>query len=145
MIVASVLLAAALAADLPPQLPLDPATLARLPLTRATLVAHGKTQVCEGVSLAELAVAAGLPAGDTLRGPALTTLIVAEAADGYRVAFALAEIDVKLGARQVLVATRCDGRPLAEADGPLRLVVPGEARAARSVRQLVRLKVVQLP
>jgi hypothetical protein len=66
--------------------------------------------------------AAGLPAGEALRGPALTTLIVAEAGDGYRVAFSLAA-----------------------ADGPLRLVMPGEIRAARSVRQLRALRVVSLP
>ncbi len=34
---------------------------------------------------------------------------------------------------------------LAADDGPLRLVVPGEARAARSLRGLVGLAVVALP
>ncbi|WP_156254590.1 molybdopterin-dependent oxidoreductase, partial [Sandarakinorhabdus oryzae] len=89
--------------------------------------------------------AAGLPSGEAVRGPALTTLIVAEAADGYRVAFSLGEIDGKLGNRAVLVATACDGKPLDIANGPLRLVVPGETRAARSVRQLKALRVVRLP
>jgi DMSO/TMAO reductase YedYZ molybdopterin-dependent catalytic subunit len=136
---------ALLAAALPATLPLDPASFARLPAASATLTAHGQSQTCSGVWLADLAAAAGLPAGDTLRGPALTTLIVAEAADGYRVAFSLAELDAKLGKRSVLVASSCDGKPLGEADGPLRLVVPGEARAARSVRQLRALRVVALP
>jgi DMSO/TMAO reductase YedYZ molybdopterin-dependent catalytic subunit len=133
------------AAALPASLPIDAATLARLPAASATLTAHGQSQQCSGVWLADLAAAAGLPAGEALRGPALTTLIVAEAADGYRVAFSLAELDAKLGNRPVLVATACDGKPLAQADGPLRLVVPGEVRAARSVRQLRALRVVSLP
>lgn len=135
----------AASAGLPANLPLDAATLARLPAATATLTAHGQSQTCTGVWLTDLAAAAGLPAGEALRGPALTTLIVAEAADGYRAVFSLAELDAKLGNRSVLVANACDGQPLAAADGPLRLVVPGEARAARSVRQLRALRVVGLP
>lgn len=142
---AAVLALVAASAARPAELPLDAATLARLPAASAALTAHGKSQPCSGVWLADLAAAAGLPAGEALRGPALTTLIVAEAADGYRVAFSLAELDAKLGNRAVLVATACDGKPLTKADGPLRLVVPGEVRAARSVRQLRALKVTILP
>lgn len=139
------LLAAAQSVGQPTSLPLDAATLARLPAASATLVAHGQSHVCTGVWLADLAATAGLPAAEALRGPALTTLIVAEAADGYRVAFTLAELDAELGKRSVLVANTCDGKALGEADGPLRLVVPGELRAARSVRQLRALRVVALP
>jgi hypothetical protein len=138
------LFALALAA-LPAALPLDAAALAPLPRASATLVAHGQTSRCEGVWLADLAAAAGLPSGAALSGPALTIAIRAEAADGYRVLFTLAEVDRKLGNRPVLIADRCDGKPLAAGDGPLRLVVPGEERAARSVRQLQALSVHQLP
>lgn len=133
-----------LAAALPAQLPLDAATLSRLPAASAALTAHGQTSQCDGVWLADLAAAAGLPTGDALRGSALRLAIVAEAADGYRVAFTLAEIDPKLGNRAVLVASRCNGKPLETRDGPLRLVVPGEVRAARSARQLLHLHVKQI-
>lgn len=139
------LVIAALSVGLPTTLPLDRATLAGLPRAEASVTVHGKTQACEGVWLDDLAAAAGLPSGDAVRGPALTTLIVAEAADGYRVAFSLGEIDTKLGNRRVLVAHQCDGQPLSAEDGPLRLVVAGEARAARSVRQLLALRVQTLP
>jgi hypothetical protein len=138
-------ISAALSVALPATLPLDEASLAKLPRAEASLTAHGQTHACEGVWLDDLAAAAGLPSGDALRGPALTLMIVAEAADGYRAAFSLGEIDPKLGNRRVLVARRCDGAVLSAQDGPLRLVVPGEARAARSVRQLQALHVVQLP
>jgi hypothetical protein len=132
--------AAAQPAPLPAELPLD---LAGLPRSTARLSAHGRTQACEGVALAALAAKAGLPAGADLRGPALGIGIIAEAQDGYRVLFSLGEIDRKLGNRTVIVADRCDGKALGAEDGPLRLVVPGETRAARSVRQLVRLRVVK--
>jgi hypothetical protein len=68
-----------------------------------------------------------------------------QAADGYRVAFSLAELDPKLGNHKVLVANACDGKALSAADSPLRLVVPGEVRAARSVRQIRALRLVALP
>jgi hypothetical protein len=103
MIAAALALLAASAA-LPTSLPVDAATLAKLPAARATLTAHGQTHACTGVWLTDLAVATGLPAGEALRGPALTTMIVAEAADGYRVAFSLAELGPKLGNHKVLVA-----------------------------------------
>lgn len=142
MITAAIALAFA---TLPASLPLDAASLAPLPRASADLTAHGKTSRCDGVWLADLVAAKGLPSGEAVRGPALSILIRAEAADGYRVVFALSEIDRRLGNKPVLIADRCDGKPLPADDGPLRLVVPGEARAARSVKQLRALSIQQLP
>ena len=87
----------------------------------------------------------GLPGGEALRGPALASVVIATGKDGYRVVFSLAEIDAKLGNRPVFIVDRCAGAPLAAEDGPLRLVVPGEARAARSVRQLTGVRVAAVP
>lgn len=114
--------------------PFDAAARAGLPQGSATLAAHGEQTQCEGVWLGDLLARAGVPTGDAVRGPALATMVVAEAADGYRVVFSLGEIT--LGKTSVLVADRCDGKPLTDADGPMRLVVPGDTRGARSVRQL---------
>ncbi len=139
------LLSLAAAADIPAALPLDAATLARLPQVQADFAAHGKSHSCTGVRLSDLAAAAGLPTGADVRGPALTLVIIAQAEDGYRAAFSLGEIDTKLGNSPAIVTGNCDGKALSPDDGPLRLVVPNEARAARSVRQLRKLLVVQLP
>jgi DMSO/TMAO reductase YedYZ molybdopterin-dependent catalytic subunit len=70
----------------------------------------------------------------------LSASIVATAADGYRVAFSLGELNAGLGDTRVIVTKQCDGKPLSAEDGPFRLIVPGEKRAARSVRQLVELR-----
>ena len=139
MLIAALLLAASpvAAADIP----LDLGGLPRLP---AMLVAHGKTLACEGVRINDLLARAGVPAGEALRGPALATVVIATGKDGYRVVFSLAELDAKLGNHGVYVVDRCAGQPLAADEGPLRLVVPGEARAARSVRQLTGLRVVAM-
>ncbi len=132
-------LAAALA------IPIDPATLDKLPHTTAALSVHGTVQSCTGVPLMALLANAGVPSGEAVRGAALNTIVTADAGDGYRIVFSLGELDALLGDAGVLVADHCDGKPLAAADGPLRLVVPGEKRGARSVRQLIRLGVETLP
>lgn len=146
VIASALLLASASAATAAPTVAIafDAAARAGLAPATATLAAHGATQRCTGVRLADLVARAGLPTADAIRGPALTMVIIAEAADGYRVAFSLGEIDPRLGNTDIVVADACDGKPLAAADGPVRLVVPGEARAARSVRQLVRLTATAL-
>ena len=41
-----------------------------------------------------------------------------------------------LGNAPVIVADRCDGAALTDANGPVRLVAAGDKRGARSVRQL---------
>jgi DMSO/TMAO reductase YedYZ molybdopterin-dependent catalytic subunit len=105
---------------------------------------HGKARRCEGVRLADVLGRAGAPAGDAVRGPALSTLVVVEAEDGYRVIFSLGELDAKLGNGKLLLVDRCDGQTLGDGEGPLRLVAPGEARGARSVRQLRTIRLVPL-
>jgi hypothetical protein len=123
-------------------IPFDAATRAALPVATATLTAHGKSQACSGVWLRDVIARAGVPSGDAVKGDALGMAIVAEAADGYRVAFSLGELDAKLGKSPILVVDRCDGQQLDAADGPVRLVAEGEARGARSVRQLAKLTAV---
>ena len=120
-------------------IPFDAAARAPLPPAAANLTAHGASHRCTGVWLRDLVAAAGLPAGEAVKGRALVMQVTAVAADGYRVGFSLGEIDARLGNAKILVADACDGKPLAAADGPVRLVVEGEQRAARSIRQLVKL------
>jgi hypothetical protein len=122
--------------------PFDAATRSALPAATATLTAHGTSQQCTGVWLRDLVAGAGVPSGETVKGPALAITVAAEAADGYRVIFSLGELDAKLGKAAILVADHCDGKPLPDRDGPVRLVAQGEARGARSVKQLVRILVI---
>jgi hypothetical protein len=81
------------------------------------------------------------PSGDKLRGPGMSLIVVAEAKDDYRAAFALAELDESVGGKQAFVCDKQDGRPLADSDGPLRLVVPSDKRPARWVRMLTALDI----
>jgi hypothetical protein len=70
-----------------------------------------KSEVYEGVLLEELLRRAGAPHAEQMRGPVMTTYIVAEATDGYRVLFALAELDADFMNSEVLVADTLDGAP----------------------------------
>lgn len=127
----------------PRPLKLDATALGRLPRKTVQAVDHdGKAAEYEGVPLVELLQATGLGFGpDELRGNALEYYLVVEAADGYRVVFALPELAPGFTDRVVLLADRRDGNPLDAKTGPLRIVVPGEKRHGRWVRQVTGLRV----
>lgn len=129
----------------PVAVPLDPATLGTLPRQAVTTRVHEATLHCEGVPLVLLLRAAGAIPEGRLGSPHLARYVLAEGRDGYRVLFSLAELDPETGGRAAFVVDRCDGGSLDEAAGPLRLLVPGDVRAARSVRQLDSVTVVVAP
>jgi DMSO/TMAO reductase YedYZ molybdopterin-dependent catalytic subunit len=101
-----------------------------------------KTETYEGVLLEEILRRAGVPQGEKLRGSSMAIYVVAEAEDGYRVVFSLAELDSGILDSEVLVADTMDGSPLAPKQGPFRLVAPHEKRPARWVRMLKTITVV---
>lgn len=101
-----------------------------------------KSEVYEGVLLGELLRKAGVPHGEQLRGPLMAAYVIAEAEDGYRVAFSLAELDAGILDSDVLVADTMDGAPIPPKLGPLRLVAPHDKRPARWVRMLKSITVV---
>lgn len=104
-----------------------------------------KEEVYEGVPLAALLKQAGVPQGEQLRGPWMASYVLAEAADGYRVVFSLAELDSGFLDSEVLLADTMDGVPIGAGEGPFKLVAPHEKRPARWVRMLKSLTVVQVP
>lgn len=118
---------------------------AQLPRVSATVEERDQSEVVEGVPLPELLRLVGAPLGQGLRGGALALYVVVGAADGYQAVFALAELDPGMTGRTVLLASKKDGQPLADGEGPLRVVVPGEKRHARWVRQATRLTIRRAP
>jgi len=104
-----------------------------------------KTEAYEGVLLEELLRKAGVPQGESLRGPLMATYVLAEAADGYRVVFSLGELDSGILDSEVIVADTMDGAPLGAKQGPFRIVAPHEKRPARWVRMLKSITVVRIP
>lgn len=120
------------------------ADLARMPRTTAKAVDHGTAITYEGVLLHEVLKRAGVPSGKEVHGKNVASYVLAEGRDGYRAVYALPELDPEFLDNGVLLADKANGGPLPEPQGPVRLVAPKEKRAARCVRMLSKLTVVQV-
>jgi DMSO/TMAO reductase YedYZ molybdopterin-dependent catalytic subunit len=131
--------------DVSTPLVLTVADLKKMPRKALSVVnSHDKkTETYEGVLLEELLNKAGVAQGAELRGTLKATYVIAEAEDGYRVVFSLAELDSGILESDVIVADTLDGAPLAVKQGPFRLVAPHEKRPARWVRMLKSITVVR--
>jgi len=135
----------AVTGDVPTPLALSARDLAAMPRKQAEVTEQdGAKTTYEGVALQEILKKAGIPFGRQMRGKALAGYVLAEAKDGYAVAFSLGEFDPDLGGTRVIVADKRDGKPLFEYQGPFRLVLPADKEGARSVRMLEKLEVVKL-
>jgi hypothetical protein len=121
---------------------LSAAQIAAAPHVNVTADDHGTPAKFEGVPLAAILTTAGIQLGDSLRGPRLAEVVFVTAADGYKVAFALAEADPAFAAREIILADKRDGKLLGPKEGPFRIVAPGDKRPARWIRQVTELKIV---
>ena len=101
----------------------------------------GKEHRYSGVPLVAILRKAGVTLGGELRGENLVKYVIAKAADGYEVLFALPETDPDFTNRVILLADAMDGAPLAQGVGPYRLVVPDEKKPARWIREIRSIEV----
>ena len=121
------------------------ADLGKMPRTTVTVSEDGTDVHYEGVLLADILKRAGATTGAALRGKALASYLLCEAKDGYRVVFALAEFDPDFSDNPIIVADAREGKPLFDYQGPFRIMAPRDKKAARGIRMLTKLTVVQLP
>jgi DMSO/TMAO reductase YedYZ molybdopterin-dependent catalytic subunit len=121
--------------------------LAAMPRTKVTAKEHDITATYEGVTLAEILQKAGAPMGKLLRGKAMATYVLVTAKDGYRVVFALPELDPDFtdASQKIILADTADGKPLPEKQGPVRIIVPQEKRGGRWIRMVESIEVVTAP
>lgn len=124
---------------------LDAQRIAGLPRHAVSARVHNTELNCDGVALIDVLRASDAIPEGRLGSAHLSRYVQVDARDGYRVLFSLAELDPGTGNRAVYVVDRCGGEALDEKDGPLRLLVPDDVRAARSVRQLDAINVVVAP
>jgi DMSO/TMAO reductase YedYZ molybdopterin-dependent catalytic subunit len=122
---------------------LTAADLKKMPRTtlHVTNSHENKSETYEGVLLEELLRRAGVARGEQLRGKMMTAYVVAEAEDGYKVVFSLAELDSGMTDSEILVADTVDGAPVDAKRGPFRLIAPHDKRPARRVRMLKSITV----
>jgi DMSO/TMAO reductase YedYZ molybdopterin-dependent catalytic subunit len=138
----------AISGDVTNPLSLTKADLAKMPRTSVTVKAEGSEEgadtTYEGVLLYDILKQAGAPLGKQLMGKALASYVLAEAHDGYQVVYTLTELDPSFTGNKIIVADTINGKPLFQYQGPFRLVVPGEKKAARSIRMVEKISVVRL-
>jgi DMSO/TMAO reductase YedYZ molybdopterin-dependent catalytic subunit len=96
-----------------------------------------------GVPVVELLQRAGAPLGKQLKGLSMRLFVVVEASDGYQAVFALPEFDPAFTDRAIILADRKNGKAMLSPEGPFRLIVEGEKRHARWVREVTALDVEQ--
>ncbi len=117
-------------------------TLDALPRGKALL---GGKRAYEGVALASVLREAGVPQGPRLHGKPMAAFVVVTGKDGYRAVLSLAETDPSFRDVPIILADRKSEGPLADNEGPWRLVVGADARPDRGVRQVESIAVVIAP
>jgi molybdate transport system substrate-binding protein len=115
------------------------AALPRLTQRIGFMTGHGEQQIdWNGPLLWDVLVASGVV--DPAKPAEQVHLVVhVTGADGYIAAVALAEIAPQFANRPIQVADQMNGAPLP--DHALRLIVPGDRRGGRSVRDVVRVDI----
>ena len=93
----------------------------------------------EGVELHEVLRRAGVKFGKEMKHSELSKYLLVEALDGYKVVFALPELDPLFTDNVVLLADKRDGKPLDDYAGALCIIAPHEKRNGRWVRQVKSL------
>lgn len=102
---------------------------------------EGKEHTYSGVILADILQKAGVTLGENLKGKNLAKVMLAEAIDGYQVAFSLAELDKTYTDKLVILANQVDGKPLSATEGPYRIIIQNEKKPTRFIRQVTALKI----
>ena len=116
------------------------ADLAKLPRATESVVSEkGEKEVYEGVAMFEILRRVDASSGKDLRRSGMDLCLIVTASDGYRVLFALPELDPAFTEHATLLADHRDGKLLAPTEGPLRIVVPGEKLHARWIRNVTAL------
>ena len=115
-----------------------------LPHVKVTTHGSETSTTFEGVALRAVLEKAGVEFGHSMRGKRLASCLLVDAADGYRAVIALPELDPDFTDKEVLLAYLQDGKPLDDKAGPYRIVIPEEKRMARWVRQVTKLKIVEV-
>lgn len=96
----------------------------------------GKEHEFSGVLLSDIVNAASALPDNKLSGKSLAKYVLIKAADGYRAVIALPEINSEFNDKNIILADKEDGKPLLEKTGPYQIIIPGEKKWGRWVRQV---------
>ena len=114
-------------------------------LKHISLEAKGHDEIIhryDGVLLSDVLTKAGVPLGEHGKKTTSASYVLVKAADNYSCLFALAEVDTLFTDKIILLADKQDGQALPSHAGPYQVIVPGEKKHARWIRQVVSLQVI---
>jgi len=114
-------------------------------LPRATIQVGAPAKAYEGPTLTAVLRQVGAPAGPMLHGKPVKDYVVVTGADGFSAVLSLAETDAYLHKGAVILADTAAGAPLAAHEGPWRLIVDGDLKPSRSVRNVVKIELEAAP
>jgi len=124
---------------------LTAADLQKEPQTSVTISQHTGRGTLSGafasVSLWALLQEAGVTLDGAKKNDVIHHTVTVTGTDGYSAVLSLAEIAPEFGADQAVIAWQQDGKPLAEAGGFARLIVPGDKAAGRAVSAIATIEV----
>lgn len=98
-----------------------------------------------GVPLWQVISAAQPNLNADVRNDRISTFIVVTGSDGYQAVIAWGEIDPEFGNQPILLAYAEQGEPIADEQGGLRLVVPGDGRGGRYVSGVMNISLRDAP
>ncbi|UII26339.1 molybdopterin-dependent oxidoreductase [Fulvivirga maritima] len=75
----------------------------------------------------------------------LTKYILVDALDGYKVIYSVTEVDPQFKDEAVFIAYQADNKSLPEHVGPFQMIVPGEKKHARWIREIKSINVKDIP
>jgi len=93
-----------------------------------------------GAPLSDLLALVGAPSEVMLHGPALDQMVVVTGSDKFYAVLSIAETAASFRGAPVILADEEEGKPLDAKEGPYRLIIGGELKAARSVRMVTTLE-----
>ncbi len=117
------------------------ADFSKLPQRSVRVLEHDKLVTLQGALLSDVLARVLSPIGDEFLSTSASYYVIAEALHGNRAVFAWAELDSTFSDRRVYVINKQDGEPLSDGTGPFRLLVRGEKKAARWLRQVTALSI----
>jgi len=106
---------------------------------------HRTAERYEGVLLRDLLAKLDTPIGKKMHADDMRTYVEVAGRDGYRVVFALAELDPSFQDNNVLVAISNESKPLDDELGPIRVIAPQDKRQGRSVRMVTAIALRRAP
>jgi DMSO/TMAO reductase YedYZ molybdopterin-dependent catalytic subunit len=126
-------------------LPFDPARLAESGKSEIKVTEDGQTVTYSGLPMASIL---GTVVKDAGTMPGLRSLsdsvLLVRGSDGYQAAVSAASVAMDPKGERYFLAVSRNGKPLAEGEGPVRLIVPGDPRHVRWVKTVTTIRLVRL-